>query len=226
MSFDHSILSLILEASIVVQVVMGLLLLVSLMSWTIILVKSSQIGRARRNQERFEKRFWSGVSLDKLYDDLSTKTGKSGLETMFFSGYHEFLRARHSDGGLQVPAVVGAQRAMRVAESRELEKLEGNLSFLATVGSTSPYVGLFGTVWGIMNSFLSLGQMQQASLAVVAPGIAEALIATAMGLFAAIPAVIAYNKFSDGVDRVATNYENFREEFTTLLERNNNKAGV
>lgn len=226
MSFDHSILSLILEASIVVQVVMGLLLLVSLISWTIILVKSSQIGRARRNQEKFEKRFWSGVSLDKLYDDLSTKTGKSGLETMFFSGYHEFLRARHTDSGLQVPAVVGAQRAMRVAESRELEKLEGNLSFLATVGSTSPYVGLFGTVWGIMNSFLSLGQMQQASLAVVAPGIAEALIATAMGLFAAIPAVIAYNKFSDGVDRVATSYENFREEFTTLLERHNSRSGV
>ena len=145
---------------------------------------------------------------------------------MFFSGYHEYLRARHTDGGLQVPAVVGAQRAMRVAESRELEKLENNLSFLATVGSTSPYVGLFGTVWGIMNSFLSLGQMQQASLAVVAPGIAEALIATAMGLFAAIPAVIAYNKFGDGVDRVATSYENFREEFTTLLERNNKSSGV
>lgn len=226
MSFDHSILSLILEASIVVQVVMGLLLLVSLISWTIILIKSSQISKARRNQERFEKRFWSGVSLDKLYDDLSATSAKSGLETMFFSGYHEFLRARHVDGGLQVPAVVGAQRAMRVAESRELEKLEGNLSFLATVGSTSPYVGLFGTVWGIMNSFLSLGQMQQASLAVVAPGIAEALIATAMGLFAAIPAVIAYNKFGDGVDRVATSYENFREEFTTLLERNNKPSGA
>jgi biopolymer transport protein TolQ len=226
MSFDHSILSLILEASIVVQVVMGLLLLVSLMSWTIILIKSSQISKARRNQERFEKRFWSGVSLDKLYDDLSATSAKTGLETMFFSGFHEYLRARHVDSGLQVPAVVGAQRAMRVAESRELEKLEGNLSFLATVGSTSPYVGLFGTVWGIMNSFLSLGQMQQASLAVVAPGIAEALIATAMGLFAAIPAVIAYNKFSDGVDRIATSYENFREEFTTLLERNNKSSGA
>ncbi len=225
MSFDHSIWKLILEASVVVQVVMGLLLLVSLISWTIILVKSSQIGTARRHQERFEKRFWSGVSLDKLYDDLSKKPKKRGLESMFFSGYHEFLRARHVDGGLQVPAVVGAQRAMRVAESRELEKLEGNLSFLATVGSVSPYVGLFGTVWGIMNSFLSLGQMEQASLAVVAPGIAEALIATAMGLFAAIPAVIAYNKFGDGVDRVANNYENFREEFTTLLERNNKPVG-
>ncbi|RVU85456.1 protein TolQ [Leucothrix sargassi] len=226
MSFDHSILSLILEASIVVQVVMGLLVLVSLISWTIIFIKSSQINKARRNQERFEKRFWSGVSLDKLYDDLSATSAKSGLETMFFSGFHEYLRARHVDGGIQVPAVIGAQRAMRVAESRELEKLEGNLSFLATVGSTSPYVGLFGTVWGIMNSFLSLGQMQQASLAVVAPGIAEALIATAMGLFAAIPAVIAYNKFSDGVDRIATSYENFREEFTTLLERNNKSSGV
>jgi len=225
MSFDHSIWKLILEASLVVQIVMGLLLLVSLISWTIILVKWSQIGTARRHQNRFEKRFWSGVSLDKLYDDLSKKPNKRGLESMFFGGYHEFLRARHIDGGLHVPAVVGAQRAMRVAESRELEKLEGNLSFLATVGSTSPYVGLFGTVWGIMNSFLSLGQMQQASLAVVAPGIAEALIATAMGLFAAIPAVIAYNKFSDGVDRVANNYENFREEFTTLLERNNTSVG-
>jgi len=226
MSFDHSILSLILEASIVVQVVMGLLLLVSLISWTIILIKSSQISKARRSQERFEKRFWSGVSLDKLYDDLSATSAKSGLEKMFFNGFHEFLKARHSSGAVQVPAVIGAQRAMRVAESRELEKLEGNLSFLATVGSTSPYVGLFGTVWGIMNSFLSLGQMQQASLAVVAPGIAEALIATAMGLFAAIPAVIAYNRFSDGVDRVATSYENFREEFTTLLERNSKPRGA
>ena len=225
MSFDHSIWKLILEASVVVQVVMALLLLVSLISWTIIIIKWSQIGTAKRNQERFEKRFWSGVSLDKLYEDLSKKAKKRGLESMFYSGYHEFLRARHIEGSIQVPAVVGAQRAMRVAESRELEKLEGNLSFLATVGSTSPYVGLFGTVWGIMNSFLSLGQMQQASLAVVAPGIAEALIATAMGLFAAIPAVIAYNKFSDGVDRVANNYENFREEFTTLLERNSHTVG-
>jgi biopolymer transport protein TolQ len=225
MSFDHSIWNLILEASVVVQIVMGLLLLVSLISWTIILVKWSQIGAAKRNQVRFEKRFWSGVSLDKLYDDLSRKVNKRGLESMFFSGYHEFLRSRQVDGGLQVPAVVGAQRAMRVAESRELEKLEGSLSFLATVGSTSPYVGLFGTVWGIMNSFLSLGQMQQASLAVVAPGIAEALIATAMGLVAAIPAVIAFNKFGEGVDRVATGYENFREEFTTLLERNSKPVG-
>ena len=225
MSFDHSIWNLILEASVVVQVVMGLLLLVSLISWTIIMVKWAQIGAAKRNQERFEKRFWSGVSLDKLYDDLSKKINKRGLESMFFSGYHEFLRSRQAQTGLQVPAVVGAQRAMRVAESRELEKLEGSLSFLATVGSTSPYVGLFGTVWGIMNSFLSLGQMQQASLAVVAPGIAEALIATAMGLFAAIPAVIAYNKFGDGVDRIANSYENFREEFTTLLERNSKPVG-
>ena len=225
MSFDHSIWKLILEASVVVQVVMGLLLLVSLISWTVIIIKWSQIGAARRNQDRFEKRFWSGVSVDKLYDDLSKKVNKRGLESMFFSGYHEFLRSRQVEGSIQVPALVGAQRAMRVAESRELEKLESNLSFLATVGSTSPYVGLFGTVWGIMNSFLSLGQMQQASLAVVAPGIAEALIATAMGLFAAIPAVIAYNKFSDGVDRVANNYENFREEFTTLLERNSKPVG-
>jgi biopolymer transport protein TolQ len=225
MSFDHSIWKLILEASVVVQVVMGLLLLVSLISWTVIIIKWSQIGAARRNQDRFEKRFWSGVSVDKLYDDLSKKVNKRGLESMFFSGYHEFLRSRQVEGSIQVPAIVGAQRAMRVAESRELEKLESNLSFLATVGSTSPYVGLFGTVWGIMNSFLSLGQMQQASLAVVAPGIAEALIATAMGLFAAIPAVIAYNKFSDGVDRVANNYENFREEFTTLLERNSKPVG-
>jgi biopolymer transport protein TolQ len=224
MSFDHSILSLILEASIIVQAVMGILLLVSLISWMIIFVKTSQISRARREQERFEKRFWSGISLDKLYDDLSAKAAKSGLESMFFGGYHEYQRAHRANSAM--PQVVGAQRAMRVAESRELEKLEKNLSFLATVGSTSPYVGLFGTVWGIMNSFLSLGQMQQASLAVVAPGIAEALIATAMGLFAAIPAVIAYNRFSDGVDRVAASYENFREEFTTLLERHGKQAGV
>ena len=141
------------------------------------------------------------------------------MEKIFFSGYREYTRIQQDDNITHLPMVATAQRAMRVAESRELDKLEQNLSFLATVGSISTYIGLFGTVWGIMNSFISLGEMQQATLAVVAPGIAEALIATAIGLLAAIPAIVAYNRYSDKVDRIAVRYENFREEFTTLLER-------
>ena len=217
MSFDHSIWKLILEASVVVQVVMGLLLLVSLISWTVIIIKWSQIGAARRNQDRFEKRFWSGVSVDKLYDDLSKKVNKRGLESMFFSGYHEFLRSRQVEGSIQVPAIVGAQRAMRVAESRELEKLEGKLSFLATVGSTAPFIGLFGTVWGIMNSFQSIAISRNTSLAIVAPGIAEALFATALGLLAAIPAVVAYNKFNSDSKRYISKIDNFSKRFLSII---------
>lgn len=219
MSIDNTILKLITEASLVVQIVMAILVLASLLSWALMLVKSSQLRAASKQLEQFEDRFWSGISLKKLYDDLAHKSKRRGMEKIFFSGYHEYLRLYQNENITHLPVVATAQRAMRVAESRELDRLEQNLSFLATVGSISTYIGLFGTVWGIMNSFISLGQMQQATLAVVAPGIAEALIATAIGLLAAIPAIIAYNRFSDKTDRIAVRYENFREEFTTLLER-------
>ena len=219
MSFDQTILTLILDASLIVKIVMGILVLASLSSWTVMLIKSSQLGKAQRRQAIFEERFWSGISLNKLYSDLSQRDNREGMAAIFFNGYHEYARLSKGAQPKALPLVDIANRAMRVAEAREIDKLDQNLSFLATVGSTSPYIGLFGTVWGIMNSFLSLSQMQQATLAVVAPGIAEALIATAIGLFAAIPAVIAYNRFTDKVDRIAVRYENFREEFTTLLER-------
>jgi biopolymer transport protein TolQ len=218
-SIDSTILKLVTEASLVVQIVMAILLIASLLSWALMLIKSSQLRSATQQLEKFEDRFWSGVSLKKLYDDLAHKPKRFGMEKIFFSGYHEYLRIHQNEKITHLPIVATAQRSMRVAESRELDRLEQNLSFLATVGSISTYIGLFGTVWGIMNSFISLGQMQQATLAVVAPGIAEALIATAVGLLTAIPAIVAYNRFSDKVDRIAIRYENFREEFTTLLER-------
>jgi len=214
-----SIVNLIIEASLVVKIVMVILLLASITSWILIFIKSGQLNKALSKLNKFEDSFWSGISLNKLYADLSQRQDREGMAAIFFNGYHEYARLNKGATPRKLPVVDTAMRAMRVAETREIDKLEQNLSFLATVGSTSPYVGLFGTVWGIMNSFLSLGQMQSATLSVVAPGIAEALIATAIGLFAAIPAVIAYNRFTDKVDRVAVRYENFREEFTTLLER-------
>ena len=219
MSFDQTILNLVLEASLIVKIVMAILVLASLSSWTLIFIKNSQLRKAHKNLEIFEDRFWSGISLNKLYSNLSKRDNKEGMSAIFFNGYHEYVRLNQGSTARELPIVDTAHRAMRVAETREIDKLDQSLSFLATVGSTSPYIGLFGTVWGIMNSFLSLSQMQQATLAVVAPGIAEALIATAIGLFAAIPAVVAYNRFTDRVDRIAVRYENFREEFMTLLER-------
>jgi len=218
-SFDQTILQSVLDASLIVKVVMVILALASLASWFLIFMKSSQISKAYRKLDIFEDRFWSGISLNKLYNDLSQRTDREGMAAIFFGGYHEYARLNKGETPRTLPIVDTAARAMRVAETRELDKLEQNLTFLATVGSTSPYIGLFGTVWGIMNSFLSLSVMKQATLAVVAPGIAEALIATAIGLFAAIPAVIAYNRYSDRIDRISVRYENFREEFTTLLER-------
>ncbi len=219
MTFDQTIIKLILDASLIVKVVMAILVLASLASWTLMLIKSSQLRRAQKKLDVFEDRFWSGISLNKLYSDLSQRSEREGMSAIFFNGYHEYARLNKGETPRTLPVVDTASRAMRVAEAREIDKLEQNLSFLATVGSTSPYIGLFGTVWGIMNSFISLSEMHQATLAVVAPGIAEALIATAIGLFAAIPAVIAYNRFADRVDRISVRYENFREEFTTLLER-------
>lgn len=220
MNNDLSMFSLIAEASLVVQLVMLLLLVASIASWTVIFHKWKLLKEERAEAARFEGRFWSGIDLVELYKQLnSSATERTGLSAIFEAGFGEFARLRKQGSVEPMAMVEGAQRAMRVALNREVDKLEQNLSFLATVGSTSPYVGLFGTVWGIMNSFRALGATQQATLSMVAPGIAEALIATAMGLFAAIPAVIAYNRFANEVDRLVNHYDTFQEEFSTLLQR-------
>ncbi len=221
-----SVTHLILDASFVVQLVMLLLLVVSLLSWTIIFLKWSVIKKARNEANRFERRFWSGADLGELYKRVSTRRGRlSGMESIFEAGFREFAHLRKSAGVDPMAIIHGSQRAMRVAMNREVETLETHLSFLATVGSTSPYVGLFGTVWGIMNSFMALGMVKQATIASVAPGIAEALIATAMGLFAAIPAVIAYNRYSNDVERLINRYDIFAEEFSTILQRQAHISG-
>ena len=220
MSADMSILSLFLEASIVVQLVMISLLLLSVISWAMIIERSRTLKFATAEGNKFEERFWSGIDLSKLYNDLTSRqTQPNGMELLFLAGYREFARLRKQVGTSAQAVMDGTHRAMRVAYSREIDKAEVHLSFLATVGSTTPYVGLFGTVWGIMNSFIALGGEKNATLAMVAPGIAEALIATAMGLFAAIPAVIAYNRFSHKVQKIETQYENFIEEFSGILHR-------
>ncbi len=220
MTADTSILSLILEASFLVQLVMLLLLGLSILSWVIIRAKWLMVRDAKIAADYFERRFWSGVDLAELYAKIAAKTSRvAGLEAIFESGFREFAHLRKSPGIDPVIAVEGAQRTMRVALNREVDELENHLSFLATVGSISPYIGLFGTVWGIMNSFMALGSVQHASIGSVAPGIAEALIATAMGLFAAIPAVIAYNRYSNDIERLINRYDIFSEEFSTLLQR-------
>ncbi|HSH28270.1 MAG TPA: protein TolQ [Thiohalobacter sp.] len=215
-----SMLHLILGASPVVQLVMLLLVALSLLSWTLIFHKWKRLGAAQRDARDFEQQFWSGGELAALYQQVAAREqDNEGMADIFEAGFKEYSRLRKQpqvEGGAMVE---GAQRAMRVALSREEDRLEAGLSFLATVGSTSPYIGLFGTVWGIMNAFRSLGNVHQATLAMVAPGIAEALIATAMGLFAAIPAVIAYNRFSNDTERLANRYDNFLEEFAALLHR-------
>ncbi len=217
---ELSIFHLILNASFVVQLVMLLLLVVSLVSWTLIFLKSAVIKKARISADRFERKFWSGADLGELYKRLSTRRGRlTGMEMIFEAGFREFAQLRKNTNVEPMAILQGAQRAMRVALNREIDNLEMNLSFLATVGSTSPYVGLFGTVWGIMNSFMALGAVRQATISSVAPGIAEALIATAMGLFAAIPAVIAYNRYSNDVERIISRYDIFVEEFSTILQR-------
>lgn len=217
---ELSIFHLILNASFVVQLVMLLLLVVSLVSWTLIFLKSAVIKKARISADRFERKFWSGADLGELYKRLSSRRGRlTGMEMIFEAGFREFVQLRKNSNVEPMAILQGAQRAMRVALNREIDNLEMNLSFLATVGSTSPYVGLFGTVWGIMNSFMALGAVRQATISSVAPGIAEALIATAMGLFAAIPAVIAYNRYSNDVERIISRYDIFVEEFSTILQR-------
>ncbi len=198
MATDLSIIELILKASLVVQIVMAILILVSMYSWTIIFYKRSVLNHARKQVSQFEQRFWAGVDLSELYKKISSRRQNlAGMEAIFEAGFREYVHLRKQQGLDAMSVVEGAQRAMRVALNREFEHLENHLSFLATVGSTSPYIGLFGTVWGIMNSFRSLGVSATASISDVAPGIAEALIATAIGLFAAIPAVIAYNRFAN-----------------------------
>jgi len=220
MTSELSIFALIKEASLIVQLVMFILLLASVVSWTFIFSKYREIRRAEETSEEFEERFWSGIDLTDLYRQLAKDEYESeGMENIFLAGFKEFARLRQQQGITPDAVVSGVQRTMRVALNRELESLDERLPFLATVGSTSPYIGLFGTVWGIMNSFRSLGNVKQATLAMVAPGISEALIATAMGLFAAIPAVMAYNRYATNIERLANRYETFTEEFLGLLHR-------
>jgi len=225
MQNEMSIARLVLDASLVVQLVMLLLLLASVASWAVIIQKRRVLRQARVNAENFEKEFWSGGDLNGLYKRLSGRPeGKLGMSGIFEAGFREFSRLRKQDDLQASQIVEGSRRAMLVSQMREADRLEQNLALLATVGSTSPYVGLFGTVWGIMNSFIALGNVQQATLAMVAPGIAEALIATAMGLFAAIPAVIAYNRYADTVGRIESRYDTFVEEFSTILQRHARRA--
>ena len=214
------IVQLLLHASIPVQFVMLLLLVASIASWVIIFRKRSLLNRAEDEADRFEERFWSGADLAKLYAGAQGRGRDSGgLEAIFESGFRDFHRIRERRGVDSRMQLEGAQRAMRVTTSRELDGLERNLEFLANVGSISPYVGLFGTVWGIMISFQGLANVKEATIASVAPGISEALIATAMGLFAAIPAVWAYNRFATKVERLATRYDAFSEEFSSIMQR-------
>ncbi len=213
---DLSILTLITQASPVVQVVLAILILLSLMSWTVIFRKFFAVSRAQRQTDEFENRFWSGTELTKLLDSANRNRESSGMEERIFAaGMNEFLKQQKSSGD----AVNGVSRAMRAVFTREMDPLESALPMLASIGSTSPYIGLFGTVWGIMNAFTGLSNLENASLAVVAPGIAEALVATAIGLFAAIPAVAAYNYFNNRVGRLSNRIDGFSEEFLNILER-------
>jgi biopolymer transport protein TolQ len=220
MHSDMSIITLVLNASALVQLVMFGLLVVSIVAWTMIFHKWRLLKKARFDADLFERRFWSGVDLVDLYKAVSAQGKEShGMASIFEAGFKEYAKLHKQAGMIPEAVLEGAQRAMRVSLYKEVEKAESGLSFFATVGSTSPYVGLFGTVWGIMNSFRALGSVQQATMSMVAPGIAEALIATAMGLFAAIPAVIAYNRFAHSVERLEGRYDNFMEEFANLLNR-------
>ena len=215
---DLSFITLILQASIVVQAVVALLALLSLWSWWQIFLKLFQLRRASRDTDAFEDQFWKGGDLADLYQRTQQARTGSGMEHIFTAGFREFAKHR-KQGSASTVTLDSARRAMRAAYQREIDALDANLSGLATVGSVSPYIGLFGTVWGIMNAFRGLANVSQATLAQVAPGIAEALIATAIGLFAAIPAVVAYNRYTHNVDRLAVRYETFIEEFSNILQR-------
>ncbi|MEY4358127.1 MAG: hypothetical protein RL469_1453 [Pseudomonadota bacterium] len=223
---DLSIIRLVGEATIVVQLVLALLLLASIYSWTIIFAKRRALSATKDSLTKFEQEFWSRGDLNTLHREIEAAGNARGIEAIFRMGFGEFLRLHRQ--GVDAPDVLleGARRAMRAQQIKEVEHLEHSLSQLATVGSTSPYIGLFGTVWGIMHAFVGLGSMQQATLATVAPGIAEALVATAIGLFAAIPAVVAYNRFADQVWRLEMRFDAFIEEFSTILQRSATRGGV
>jgi len=221
MNQDLSILHLVLNASFVVQAVMLLLMVVSISSWAAIFRKYFALNRVKSLNEAFEREFWSGTSLNDLFAAATKNAGKVGpMERIFASGMREFQKLRERRIADVGTLMDGARRAMRASFQREMDVIETNLSFLASVGSVSPYVGLFGTVWGIMHAFVGLAALTQVTLATVAPGIAEALVATAIGLFAAIPAVVAYNRFARDIDRIATQQETFIEEFSNILQRN------
>ena len=224
MNQDLSIFTLVLQASLVVQIVIGGLLLVSLASWSVIFGKVFALRGLRAANDDFEREFWAGKNLNDLYAAASAKPAASPMERIFASGMREFLKLRERRVADASTLLDGARRAMRASYQRELDLVESNLSFLASVGSVSPYVGLFGTVWGIMHAFIGLSNLQQVTLATVAPGIAEALVATAIGLFAAIPAVIAFNRFARDIDRIAIQMETFIEEFSNILQRNASQA--
>lgn len=220
MNHELNILELIWGASLPVKGVMLILIIFSIASWVIIFRKQAMLAAANKGANEFEERFWSGSDLAALFKDVNTSGDRpSGIEAIFESGFREFARQRQRRGVDSRTLLEGAQRAMRVSQSREVERLEHNLEFLANVGSIAPYVGLLGTVWGIMIAFQGLANVKEASIAMVAPGISEALVATAMGLFAAIPAVWAYNRFATRVERVALRYETFLEEFSSILQR-------
>lgn len=217
---DLSILQLILNASAVVQIVIAILIGISFMSWFYIFRKWYAVRDSRQKTEQFERDFWSGGDLNNLFDSAVQHRHRAGsLERIFEDGFREFTKLKGQKGLEASDVIDGARRAMRATYQRELDGLEAHLSFLASVGSVSPYIGLFGTVWGIMHAFRALGNVGQATLSSVAPGIAEALVATAIGLFAAIPAVLAYNRFSHDIDRLATRHESFMEEFSNILQR-------
>jgi biopolymer transport protein TolQ len=220
MNNDLSIISLILDASWIVKIVMSLLLIASIASWSVIIEKQRLVKRAIQAAEDFESKFWAGGDMNSLYRDIARADATPlGMAGIFEAGFREFGRLR--EAGLTADQVIeGARRAMRVSQLREMDRLEHNLAFLATVSNTSPYVGLFGTVWGIMSSFQSLGNVQSATISMVAPGISEALVATAMGLFAAIPAGIAFNRFADQVSRLEVRYDTFMEELSAIFQRN------
>ncbi len=220
MSNDLQVWHLILNASLVVQFVMAVLLAASVASWMIIFRKRALLNATEKAADKFEERFWSGTDLTSLYNAVThSQDDDRGMVRLFTAGFSEFNRLREQGRVSPDRLVEGAERSMRIALTRETDHLEHRLSFLATVGSTCPYIGLFGTVWGIMTSFHALANVNQATIAMVAPGISEALIATAMGLFAAIPAVIAYNKYSNQVERLELRLDNFKEEFSTILNR-------
>lgn len=220
MTAELSILDLFLQASLLVKIVMLILLGMSVASWAMIIKRSQVLSQAKAKATRFEDRFWSGIDLSQLFQEVQArKDSLTGTEQIFYAGFKEFARLHRSNGRAPEAVMEGSGRAMRVALSREVEELETNLPFLATVGSITPYIGLFGTVWGIMHAFIALGAVKQATLAMVAPGIAEALVATAMGLFAAIPAVMFYNKLTNQVSKLEHAYATFMEEFSSILHR-------